>query len=153
VQQPRQQQQQQHSPCLLCVLVGVPQHSKCLKHSLCVGCVAAGATGGVGKRVVQQLLAQGRVVRALVRDVDKARQLLVSGCYRERESSYMWVQSPVMISRTLQWKMPQILYVVICTRPCMYPVAPNCPASFSDVLCGCCPCHMYCVKGCLLAST
>lgn len=38
-----------------------------------------GATGGVGKRVVQQLLGQGRVVRALVRDVGKARQLLVSG--------------------------------------------------------------------------
>ncbi|KAF6258399.1 complex I intermediate-associated protein 30-domain-containing protein [Scenedesmus sp. NREL 46B-D3] len=37
-----------------------------------------GATGGVGKRVVQQLLAQGRVVRALVRDVDKAKQLLGS---------------------------------------------------------------------------
>jgi NAD(P)-dependent dehydrogenase (short-subunit alcohol dehydrogenase family) len=41
-------------------------------------CDAAGATGGVGQRVVQQLLAQGRVVRALVRDVDKAKQLLVS---------------------------------------------------------------------------
>jgi uncharacterized protein YbjT (DUF2867 family) len=39
----------------------------------------AGATGGVGKRVVQQLLSQGRVVRALVRDVEKAKQLLVSG--------------------------------------------------------------------------
>lgn len=39
---------------------------------------AAGATGGVGKRVVQRLLAQGRVVRALVRDVDKAKELLVS---------------------------------------------------------------------------
>jgi NADP-dependent 3-hydroxy acid dehydrogenase YdfG len=44
----------------------------------CVCCAAAGATGGVGKRVVQQLLAQGRVVRALVRDVEKAKQLLVS---------------------------------------------------------------------------
>jgi hypothetical protein len=44
----------------------------------CFGCAAAGATGGVGKRVVQQLLAQGRVVRALVRDVEKAKQLLVS---------------------------------------------------------------------------
>lgn len=39
---------------------------------------AAGATGGVGKRVVQRLLAEGKVVRALVRDVDKAKELLVS---------------------------------------------------------------------------
>ena len=36
-----------------------------------------GATGGVGKRVVQLLLQKGRRVRALVRDVDKARTLLV----------------------------------------------------------------------------
>ena len=36
-----------------------------------------GATGGVGKRVVQLLLQKGRHVRALVRDVDKARTLLV----------------------------------------------------------------------------
>jgi putative NADH-flavin reductase len=53
----------------------VLQHIKVVR-SVC--CAAAGATGGVGKRVVQQLLAQGRVVRALVRDVDKAKQLLVS---------------------------------------------------------------------------
>lgn len=55
----------------------------------CLACVSAaaaavpsaavGATGGVGKRVVQLLLAQGRVVRALVRDMDKAKQLLVGG--------------------------------------------------------------------------
>lgn len=38
---------------------------------------SAGATGGVGKRVVQRLLEQGQVVRALVRDVDKAKSLLV----------------------------------------------------------------------------
>ena len=40
--------------------------------------MVAGATGGVGKRVVQQLLAEGRRVRALVRDLDKARDMLVS---------------------------------------------------------------------------
>ena len=39
----------------------------------------AGATGGVGKRVVGLLVAQGRKVRALVRDVDKAKELLVRG--------------------------------------------------------------------------
>lgn len=41
--------------------------------------LVAGATGGVGKRVVAQLLAGGRHVRALVRDVAKARSLLVRG--------------------------------------------------------------------------
>jgi len=34
--------------------------------------MVAGATGGVGKRVVSQLLKKGRKVRALVRDLDKA---------------------------------------------------------------------------------
>lgn len=40
--------------------------------------LVTGATGGVGKRVVQNLLAEGRRVRALVRDVEKARGLLAS---------------------------------------------------------------------------
>lgn len=38
--------------------------------------LVTGATGGVGKRVVARLLAAGRRVRALVRDVPKARELL-----------------------------------------------------------------------------
>ncbi|AUS99178.1 NADH:ubiquinone oxidoreductase [Nostoc sp. CENA543] len=38
--------------------------------------LVAGATGGVGKRVVKQLLAQGYKVRALVRDIDRARAIL-----------------------------------------------------------------------------
>lgn len=38
--------------------------------------LVTGATGGVGKRVVAQLLARGRRVRALVRDAAKARELL-----------------------------------------------------------------------------
>lgn len=36
-----------------------------------------GATGGVGKRVVERLLQSGKHVRALARDVAKARTLLV----------------------------------------------------------------------------
>lgn len=44
-----------------------------------VVCVAgSGATGGVGTRVVQTLLQQGKAVRALVRNEQKARALLVS---------------------------------------------------------------------------
>ncbi|MEA5620510.1 CIA30 family protein [Cronbergia sp. UHCC 0137] len=38
--------------------------------------LVAGATGGVGKRVVQRLAAQGNKVRCLVRDIDKARSIL-----------------------------------------------------------------------------
>ncbi|MEA5579483.1 CIA30 family protein [Anabaena sp. UHCC 0451] len=38
--------------------------------------LVAGATGGVGKRVVQRLSAQGYKVRCLVRDIDKARSTL-----------------------------------------------------------------------------
>ncbi|NES93775.1 MAG: NAD(P)H-binding protein [Desertifilum sp. SIO1I2] len=38
--------------------------------------VVAGATGGVGKRVVERLLAQNYAVRALVRDANRARTIL-----------------------------------------------------------------------------
>lgn len=38
--------------------------------------LVAGATGGVGKRVVMRSLKQGYKVRALVRDIDKARSIL-----------------------------------------------------------------------------
>jgi len=38
--------------------------------------VVAGATGGVGKRVVRRLVEQGYQVRSLVRDIDKARSIL-----------------------------------------------------------------------------
>ena len=40
----------------------------------------SGATGGVGKRVVEVLLQQGRAVRALVRDEQKGKSLLVGIC-------------------------------------------------------------------------
>jgi uncharacterized protein YbjT (DUF2867 family) len=38
--------------------------------------LVAGATGGVGKRVVKKLITQGYNVRCLVRDIEKARQVL-----------------------------------------------------------------------------
>lgn len=38
--------------------------------------LVVGATGGTGREVVQQALAKGHAVRALVRDADKARSLL-----------------------------------------------------------------------------
>lgn len=40
--------------------------------------MVAGATGGVGKRVVVRLLAAGKHVRALVRDLEKGKAMLVS---------------------------------------------------------------------------
>jgi NAD(P)-dependent dehydrogenase (short-subunit alcohol dehydrogenase family) len=40
--------------------------------------LVTGATGGTGKRIVATLLQQGKRVRALARDPDKARKLLVS---------------------------------------------------------------------------
>ena len=39
--------------------------------------LVAGASGGVGKRVVEALLRRGKRVRALVRDADKGAKLLV----------------------------------------------------------------------------
>lgn len=39
--------------------------------------LVVGATGGVGSRVVRALLQEGTTVRALVRDVAKATELLV----------------------------------------------------------------------------
>ena len=44
----------------------------------------AGATGGVGKRVVQRLLLSGMHVRALVRYIAKAEEMLVSDRYHTR---------------------------------------------------------------------
>lgn len=47
-------------------------------------CCVTGATGGVGKRVVQTLLQKGKAVRALVRNENKARSLLVSHSFGSR---------------------------------------------------------------------
>ena len=44
--------------------------------------LVAGASGGVGKRVVEALLRRGKRVRALVRDADKGTELLVRLTHR-----------------------------------------------------------------------
>eukprot|EP00878_Enallax_costatus_P006301 GHUV01006605.1.p1 GENE.GHUV01006605.1~~GHUV01006605.1.p1 ORF type:complete len:707 (+),score=173.74 GHUV01006605.1:310-2430(+) len=69
------QQQQQSSIMTLLPATGVPMGVVTSGSNADVVLVT-GATGGVGKRVVQRLLQKGRVVRALVRDVNKAKQLL-----------------------------------------------------------------------------
>lgn len=69
----------------MCILEEVEAHASAAAHTHTVNCVCcnvpvrAGATGGVGKRVVARLLAAGKHVRALVRDLEKAKNMLVSG--------------------------------------------------------------------------
>lgn len=43
----------------------------------CLCACVTGATGGVGKRVVEVLLQHGKAVRAVVRDEEKGRHMLV----------------------------------------------------------------------------
>jgi hypothetical protein len=90
----------------------------------CWGASAAGGTGGVGKRVVQRLLQQGRVVRALVRDVDKAKSLLVSCNGPGRRSSACHVHEllrscalPLLLwtIRIRSWAQPHFMLAVTTT--------------------------------------
>ncbi|UKP00798.1 CIA30 family protein [Nostoc sp. UHCC 0870] len=64
--------------CIRRLIQGRPQDNQYLPNGAKnVGVIlVAGATGGVGKRVVKRLLERGYKVRALVRDIDKARSIL-----------------------------------------------------------------------------
>jgi uncharacterized protein YbjT (DUF2867 family) len=56
---------------------GYKDHQNLSKAGINMGVIlVAGATGGVGKRVVKKLVAQGYQIRCLVRDIDKARPIL-----------------------------------------------------------------------------
>jgi NAD(P)-dependent dehydrogenase (short-subunit alcohol dehydrogenase family) len=85
--------------------------------------VPAGATGGVGKRVVQKLLSQGRVVRALVRDVGKAQELLVGLLmYQTRgqgENGRALRNAMVLRSHRLLQCMLLVLCVCVCVCVCV----------------------------------
>ena len=68
--------------------------------------LVAGATGGVGKRVVRQLLQQNYQVRALVRDAAKAKEIL-----GDRVELF---EADITIPETLKPAMMQDVAAVIC---------------------------------------
>ena len=68
--------------------------------------LVAGATGGVGKRVVQKLLAQNYRVRALVRDANRAKDIL--------GEEVELFEADITISETLKPEMMAGVNAVIC---------------------------------------
>lgn len=77
--------------------------------------LVAGATGGVGKRVVSFLASQGYQVRCLVRDIDKARSIL--------GSDVELVIADITKPETLSYEvMRNIQAVVCCTAVRVQPV-------------------------------
>ncbi len=61
--------------------------------------MVAGGTGGVGKRVVSKLLEQGKHVRALVRDLDKAKSMYLDVCSEEFPESSCLELAPADITQ------------------------------------------------------
>jgi uncharacterized protein YbjT (DUF2867 family) len=77
--------------------------------------LVAGATGGLGKRVVQRLLQKGYKVRALVRDIEKARSIL--------DNNTELVVADITKPETLtSLAMANIQAVVCCTAVKVQPV-------------------------------
>jgi len=68
--------------------------------------LVAGATGGVGKRVVQQLIEQEYPVRALVRNAERAREIL--------GDSLELIEGDITIPETLTEQVWQNITAVIC---------------------------------------
>ncbi|MBR8834975.1 MAG: CIA30 family protein [Stigonema ocellatum SAG 48.90 = DSM 106950] len=82
--------------------------------------LVAGATGGVGKRVVRRLLERGSKVRGLVRDIDKARSIL--------GNDIELVVADITKSETLtSLVMANIQAVVCCTAVRVQPVEGDTP--------------------------
>lgn len=81
--------------------------------------LVAGATGGVGKRVVQLLRERGYQVRSLVRDKDKAREILGD----EVELAVGDITQP----ETLTPEMMAVQAVVCCTAVRVQPVGGDTP--------------------------
>ncbi len=82
--------------------------------------LVAGATGGVGKRVTKKLLAQNYRVRALVRDVAKAKQIL-----GEQVELF---EADITIPKTLKPEMMQgVTAVICCTGTKVQPVEGDTP--------------------------
>lgn len=82
--------------------------------------LVAGATGGVGKRVVRRLIEQNYPMRALVRDAQKAREIL--------GNDVELFEGDITISETLTPKlMENVSAVVCCTGVRVQPVEGDTP--------------------------
>lgn len=69
------------------LIQGHPHDNKATVGGKDVGVIlVAGATGGVGKRVVQRLVEHGYQVRSLVRNVQKAKEILGNNVELLRET-------------------------------------------------------------------
>lgn len=82
--------------------------------------LVAGATGGVGKRVVQQLSERGYKVRSLVRDTDKARAIL-------GENVNLVVGDITKPETLIPEMMANVQAVVCCTAVRVQPVGGDTP--------------------------
>jgi uncharacterized protein YbjT (DUF2867 family) len=81
--------------------------------------LVAGATGGVGKRVVQKLLARNYHVRGLVRDIDRARAMLGEVELFEADLTIPDTLNPAM--------MAGVSAVICCTGTKVQPVEGDTP--------------------------
>jgi uncharacterized protein YbjT (DUF2867 family) len=77
-----------------------------LPHSSTAVILVAGATGGVGRRVVKLLQAQGHTVRALVRDLQRAREML--------GADIELIDADITIAETLTPAVVENIRAVIC---------------------------------------
>ncbi|MEL6928436.1 MAG: NAD(P)H-binding protein, partial [Cyanobacteria bacterium J06600_6] len=83
--------------------------------------LVAGATGGVGKRVVQQLLERGYHVRALVRDLERAKAIL------PKQAELF--EADITIAETLKpGMMAGVEAVICCTGTKVQPVEGDTPS-------------------------
>ncbi|MGL5082107.1 MAG: CIA30 family protein [Microcoleaceae cyanobacterium] len=86
--------------------------------------LVAGATGGVGKRVVQRLRQKGIKVRALVRDTKRARALLGNSGGNALE----FVEGDITIAETLTPQVMQnVAAIICCTGTRVQPVEGDTP--------------------------
>ena len=94
---------------------------KNLKQDTYMTILVAGATGGVGKRVVKELLKQNYLVRALVRDAAKAREIL--------GEEVELFEADITIPETLKPAMMQgVSAVICCTGTKVQPVEGDTPS-------------------------
>ena len=90
--------------------------------------LVAGATGGVGKRVTQKLLEQNYRVRALVRDADKAKNILGDEAPPPLRDRVELFEADITIPETLKPEMMRgVSAVICCTGTKVQPVEGDTP--------------------------